>query len=125
MKKSIITLVLMSMFLFFGQIAFSQVEFEIQNTSGYRLYGFMISQDGGEDWTEDLLLTEFPSNTTATVIIPENYTCTIFVKVIYKVNDVKYEELLGTADVCNHSGIQIIKNEYGESGDWMDTQYLD
>jgi len=41
------------------------------------------------------------------------------------VNDQIYEEFLGSANVCDHSGIKIIKNPNGKSGDWMNTQYLD
>jgi hypothetical protein len=126
MKKQLISIFALLIIVLFGTKSFGQVDFKIQNMSGYQLYGLMVSQDGGEDWSDDLLTTsEFPNNTETVVTIPEGYTCTIFIKVTYMVNSQTYEEILGTADVCNHSGIKIIKNPKGKSGDWMNTQYLD
>jgi len=109
----------------FSSNAFSQADFKVLNSSGYQLYGLMVSQDG-EEWSEDLLTeSEFPSNTQTIVTIPEGYNCEIYFKVSYMVDGQLYEEVLSIANVCDHSGMKIKANPNGSSGSWMTTQYLD
>jgi len=126
MKKSILVVLVVAMTTIFGTKAYSQVDFQVENASGYQLYGLMVSQDGGADWTGDLLTTsDFPSGTYTMVTIPEGYTCQIYVKVSYMVEGEIYEEVLARANVCDHSGIKILANPSGAGGKWMTTQYLD
>ncbi len=109
----------------FSLKSFSQTSFKISNESGYQLFGLMVSQDGGEDWTGDLLTTsEFPSGTFTNVTIPEGYTCQIYIKVTYMVEGEIYEEVLARADVCSYTGIKILANTSGSGSNWMTTQYL-
>jgi len=126
MRKGLVTLIIIAVAVFFGENAFSQVDFKVKNESGYELYGLMISQDGGNDWTNDLLTdSEFPNGTQTVITIPEGYTCEIYIKVTYKVDGELYEELLARANVCgNNKGIRIKANPNGSSGHWMTTQYL-
>jgi hypothetical protein len=125
MKKSILMVFFVAMATLFAQNAFSQTNFEVRNESGFQLYGLMVSQDGGNDWSADLLPSDtFDNGTTATVTIPEGYTCQIYIKVSYQVDGATYEEVLARADVCSHGGIRILSNPNGSSGHWMTTQYL-
>jgi len=125
MKKSILMVFFVALAAMVSQKAFSQTDFEVRNESGFELYGLMVSQDGGNDWTGDLLPSDtFDNGTTVTVTIPEGYTCQIYIKVTYQVDGEIYEEVLARADVCSHSGIKIKNNPNGSSGHWMTTQYL-
>jgi len=126
MKKSILVVMLITLGVLFGGKAFSQKDFEVQNASGYKLYGLMVCPDGETEYSDDLLTeSEFPSGTTATVTLPVGFNCQTIFKVSYKVGETIYYEVIAVADVCNHSGFIIQKNPEGTSGHWMTTQYID
>jgi len=110
---------------FFSTESFAQVDFTVENKSGYKLYGIMVMQDG-YGYSADLLTEDvFPSGTQTIVTIPEGYTCNITFKVTYKVKGKLYEEVLSRANVCDHSGMNILKNPNGYAKPWMTTQYKD
>ena len=126
MKKGILTILVVAIATLFGGQAFGQTDFDVENASGYQLWGIMVSQDGGADWTGDLLTEdEFLDGTTTTITIPAGYTCQIYVKVSYMVDGEIYEEVIARANVCEHSGIYIQANPSGSGGHWMTTQYMD
>jgi hypothetical protein len=121
MKKNYLVILVLAIALFCSNESYSQKKFTIVNESGFLLYGLMLKQNNESNmWSKDLMTeSEFPSGTSFSVTIPVGYTCNTHMKVTYQVNGRIIEEILGWTNSCTYSGIKILKNKKGTSGNWM------